>query len=81
MNFSDYANLPADKPPPGVIPNFDHPQSRAIIEYIGVSICLGVALIFVSLRTYVRLALRPAWGWDDGELLNAVSHFPQDSLQ
>ena len=69
MDSSDYANIPVGKPPPGVISNFDHPQSRAIVEYVGVSICLGFALIFVLLRIYVKLAVTRAWGWDDGELL------------
>lgn len=73
MNSSDYANLPGGKPPPGLILNFDHPQSNAIIEYVGVGICLGVTVVFVLLRIYVKLAVTRAWGWDDGELLHAVN--------
>jgi hypothetical protein len=73
MSSSNYADMPAGKPPPGVIPNFDDPESRAIVMHIGISICLGVALVFVLLRIYVKLAVTRAWGWDDGELLYEVS--------
>lgn len=45
MISSDYANLPGI-PPPGVIPNFEHPQNRVTVEYVGVGICLGFALVF-----------------------------------
>lgn len=75
MNSSDYLNLPAGKPPPGVTPNFDHPQSRAVEQYVGVGICLGFALIFVLLRLYVKLAIRRWWGWDDCKSFYAVIFF------
>lgn len=76
MNSSDQGIFPAAEPPPGVIPNFDHPQSRAIVEYVGVGICLGVTLIFVLLRVYVKLVVTHAWGWDDGELPYCTRHCP-----
>lgn len=59
--------------PPGVIPNFDHPQSRVIDLRIGLPICLGVALIFVLLRLYVKLAIIKMWNWDDGEFLRKIT--------
>lgn len=67
MDPSYYANLPASAPPPGVIPNLDHPQSRAIEAHIGMGICIGVTLVFVVLRMYVKLAITHMWGWDDCE--------------
>lgn len=67
MDWSYYANLPAGKPPPGVTPNFDHPQSQTARYYIGEGICLGFAFVFVSLRVYVKLTITRAWGKDDGE--------------
>lgn len=65
MDISDYANLPAGAPPPGVMPNFDHPATRAIEAHIGMGICIGVTLVFVVLRLYVKLAITHMWGWDD----------------
>lgn len=67
MDISDYANLPAGAPPPGVMPNFDHPATRAIEAHIGMGICIGVTLVFVVLRLYVKLAITHMWGWDDCE--------------
>ena len=64
MSFDD-GNLPAGVPPPGVIANLDDPQSRAMVGYIGIGISIGVALIFVLLRVYVKLAVTHLWGWDD----------------
>ena len=73
MNFSDYANLPIEPPPPGIVPNFDHPHRRVIILYAGVGVCLGITLVFVLLRIYSKLAVTHTWGWDDGEFLSAVT--------
>ena len=78
MNSPGYANLPIGKPPPGVVPNLDHPQSQTIAQYVGIGICLGVALVFVLLRIYVKLAVTRAWGWDDGELLHAITFLEAD---
>ena len=67
MAPSDYANLPVGAPPPGVVPNFDHPQSRATEAYIAMGICIGLTLVVVVLRIYVKLAVTHMWGWDDCE--------------
>lgn len=53
-------------PPPGVTPNFDHPQSRTREAYIGIGVCLAVATVVVVLRIYIKLAfIAHMWGWDD----------------
>lgn len=67
MDPSSYANLPAGPPPPGVVPNFDHPQSRAIDVYVGMGVCIGITSILIILRVYVKLAVTHMWGWDDCE--------------
>lgn len=72
MDPSYYANLPAGSPPPGVIPNFDHPQSRAFEVHTGMGICIGVTSVLVLLRVYVKLAVTHMWGWDDCESSEAV---------
>lgn len=81
MNSSDYSNLAAGNPPPGITSNFDNPPSRAIVEYIGVGICLGVTLGIVLLRIYVKLAVTRVWGWDDGEPLYEILVFFRISLR
>ena len=70
---SYYANLPAGSPPPGVVPNLNDPQSRAMDAHIGMGICIGVTSVFVLLRMYVKLAVTHLWGWDDCGSFHAVS--------
>lgn len=63
----DYANLPVAAPPVGVLPNLNNPSTRAIEIYVGMGICIGISLVFVLLRLYVKLAITHMWGGDDGE--------------
>ena len=74
MDPSYYGNLPAGVPPPGVVPNLDDPQSRAIDAYIGMGICIGITSVLVLLRVYVKLAITHLWGWDDCEFFDMISH-------
>lgn len=55
--------------PPGWNVNFDHPPSRTLELKVGLSTCLGIALVFVLLRLYVKLRIIRLWGWEDCELL------------
>ena len=67
MSPVDYTNLPAISPPAGIVPDFEHGETRAKEAYIGMGICLGISLIFMLLRFYVKLYITHLWGWDDGE--------------
>lgn len=62
----DYANLPASPPPVGVLSNFDSPPTRNTETYVGMGICIGITMVFVALRVYVKLVITHMWGWDDG---------------
>jgi hypothetical protein len=62
---SFYANLPTGAPPPSLIPNFDHPESRAVDAHVGIGGCIGITLVFVVLRLYVKMASTQLLGWDD----------------
>ena len=70
---SRYADFPAGAPPPGVIPDFDHPQSRAFEGHIGMGMCMGITLVFVTLRFYAKLAVNHMCGWDDCESPNTAT--------
>ena len=68
----DFANIPiqdipALKPPPGVIPNFDHPYSSACLMLVIIAIALPLMLIFVTLRIYVRLWVKKTWAHEDSK--------------
>lgn len=78
MDPSYYANLPAGAPPPGVTSDFNHPHSRAIEAHIGMGICMGVTLIFVLLRAYVKLGITHQWGWDDCESSDLWRHVERE---
>lgn len=68
----ELANLPALRPPAGVVPDLDHPATRAVEAYIGIGVCIGIAVVFILLRLYVKAAITHQWGWDDGEWLKEV---------
>jgi len=64
----DLSQIPALTPPPGVIPNFVHPQNEAYIPVVVISICFTLLVFFVSLRFYAKIWVLHAFGWDDGNL-------------
>ena len=66
MNSLDHAVVSAAIPPDGVLPNFVNPTTRDTEMYVGIGVCIGLTLIFVPLRLYVKLVVTHMWGWDDG---------------
>ena len=48
---------PAAPPPPGVIPNFVDPPSRAYQVYVAAGVCLPLMLAFAALRFYAKVFL------------------------
>lgn len=61
----DISKIPALAPPPGVIPNFVNPVSRAYQPRIAVGICFPIMAVFVLLRVYCKLFVTQNWGFDD----------------
>lgn len=57
MSTTDIMDLPAMKPPPGVVPEFDDPPNRNTMALAVISVCLGVTTIVVALRFYSRCAV------------------------
>ncbi|KAM7190410.1 hypothetical protein V8F33_009526 [Rhypophila sp. PSN 637] len=56
---------PLMRPPPGVVPNFVNPESRAYLIRTGMGSSLAVMLLFVGLRLYTRGRLTRSFGVDD----------------
>ena len=72
----EYANLPAGTPPAGVLPNFEHGATRAVEAYVVMGICMGITLVLIIVRLYVKFCVTHLWGWDDGEFLQAaIDHY------
>ena len=63
-----YLDIPAAEPPLGVIPNYDHPESRRGLGLAACSTTLVLAFIFCTLRLYTRLKILRALSYDDCKL-------------
>ena len=54
-------------PPPGVVPDFVHPVSRAHQVIVVTVVFLTLAALMVMLRMYTRWFITRAVGYDDCE--------------
>ena len=77
--YSEYANLPAGTPPPGVVSDLDNPPSRALDLYIGMGICIAVTTVLSVLRMYAKFIVTHSPGWDDCEAHDFIIHSKADS--
>jgi hypothetical protein len=59
------ATLPAAAPPPGVIPNFDHPPSRSNLLLGLTTAFLVLAVISYFIRMYTKIRILRKVTWDD----------------
>lgn len=58
-------NIPAAPPPPGVVPNFIHPENQLAAINTTLIICLSFATIFVWLRIYTKFLINKTHGYED----------------
>ena len=59
--------IPAEKPPPGIVPDFADPPTRVPVV-LGVSVAFIILAIFCfSIRIYTKLATAKKWNWADCE--------------
>ena len=58
--------VPAYPPPPGIIPNFDHPEDIGYRSIITTTVFLCIALVFFTARAYVKFCIHRRLTWDDG---------------
>jgi hypothetical protein len=64
------AQIPAETPPPGVVPNFEHPASTVPLM-MGLSFTVAaVATVCLALRIWTRTFVVKRWQWDDSTLRN-----------
>ena len=57
---------PALQPPPGVTPDFSHPQSLLKWEILTLCLCLVSTTVVFGLRTYVRVWIKKSFILEDG---------------
>jgi hypothetical protein len=56
-------------------------EGRSEVIIIVTAFCVGLPLITVCLRCYVRIWIVRAFGWDDRLMVVAMVSFPSDRLQ
>jgi hypothetical protein len=59
------ATIPAASPPPGIVPNFDHPPSRSNLLLGLTSVFLSLAVISYFIRMYTKIKILRKVSWDD----------------
>lgn len=63
---SIWGGIPAMGPPPGVIANFENPDSCGAAIIILGSVLAPIMFLFVSIRIYTRSHISRKFRWDDG---------------
>lgn len=56
---------PGMKPPPGVKPNFENPESLRSYWILMMCTCWTFSTVFVALRFYTKLIIIKSHGWED----------------
>jgi len=69
LNIERGAIVGALPPPPGVIPDFEHPESRGHLVVLATAILLPIATFILGLRVYTRVVLVRYLGSDDCKLM------------
>lgn len=56
-------------PPPGVVPDFEHPESRGHLVIIATAILLPITTFVLALRIYTRVVIARYLGSDDCNII------------
>lgn len=57
--------LPSAPPPPGVVPDFENPQTLVPVILAVESVFTAIALIVFFIRIYTKSVILRSWKWDD----------------
>lgn len=76
---ADAHRAPAISPPPGVMPDMQHPPSLALPMRVVIGLSTALMVLCVGLRAYSRLAVSRNWGVDDCTFESP--HYPVRSLR
>jgi len=60
-------DVPALPPPPGVVPNFENPESRASAIVISNCLCVALSSTALLLRIYARRIIIRTWDFSDSK--------------
>lgn len=62
-----YEELPISEAPPGVVPDFVHPESQAYQVYIMSGVCLFLLLTVATIRVHVKKNILKVRSRDDSK--------------
>ena len=65
----DMGNQVVQSPPPGVVSNFENPESLTLQSHITAGILTVLLLLTVGLRAYCKIIITRNWGLDDCKCL------------
>ena len=63
--FKHALNQPVLPPPPGVMPNFTNPPDHGKLQIVVTSLLLGVTVLFLLNRVYMKVFIVKKYTWDD----------------
>jgi hypothetical protein len=61
------SQIPASRPPPGVVPNFEDPYTRGPLFIALSGVAVGFMYLFLIVRFYSKFCTRRKLTWDDCE--------------
>ena len=64
---TDLSKVPTAPPPPGVVPNFTNPVTKAQMMTVVISVMLSLMLVFVSFRVFTNLWVSKRFAKSDCE--------------
>lgn len=67
MNSTDPATMPAMAAPPGVVSDFNSPDSLLTYSFATVAICVFSITVALVLRLFTKIWVAKSMGWDDCE--------------
>ncbi|KAF1963611.1 hypothetical protein CC80DRAFT_557482 [Byssothecium circinans] len=59
------ASITLGQPPPGLMSNFNNPETLKNSGEAAMSSCMVLGGIFIALRIYVKVFITKMYGWDD----------------
>lgn len=72
MEGFDLSKIPLQAPPPGVVSNFENPDSLSALPKVFIYVTLPPMALFLVLRFYVRSTISRKVGIDDWLSLGAA---------
>jgi hypothetical protein len=64
---------PALAPPPGVVPNFEHPPNSNVVAQVLIPVLLTLVTLALLLRSYAKFVVLKSLSVDDGTIANVFA--------